>query len=446
MEFYAGTQIQKNLGNLNRSQWWKPEEIKEFQNKKVKHLIEHAYTNVPYYRHIFKQKNLLPHDITSVDDLQQLPFLTKDIIKKNFQDLIAKNFIKNSILDNTSGSTGEPLKYYNTNEAISIGWASTYRGWGWAGYELGDKRITFGFWRDYKTSDTSTMKNIKMMKRLRYSFERNLPFSTFNLNEGILKSYISNIIEYKPKFIRGYPSALTIFAKYIDINHIENIKPHAIITTAETLLPLQRRKIEEVFGCPVFDGYGCRDGGANAMECSEHFGYHICAEQCYLETIKTDENVCEGEQGEIVTTDFYNYAMPFIRYRTGDLGTLSDEKCSCGRGLPILKSIKGRLINLFVHSDGSYLSGLPLTDVFEHLEQIKNDTIRQYQVIQETRDRLLIKIIKGKNFSENNEKKIISEMKKHLGDRIIVIIEYVDNIPTTPGGKRHYVISYESKG
>ena len=103
------------------------------------------------------------------------------------------------------------------------------------------------------------------------------------------------------------------------------------------------------------------------------------------------------------------------------------------------------MINLVMHSDGSYLSGLPLTDVFEYLEQVKNDSIRQYQIIQQKKEDLLIKIIKGKNYSADSNQKIISEMKKHLGDTVDVTIEFVDDIPLTKGGKRLYVISHIPK-
>lgn len=445
MEQYSHTHIQKYYSELEKSQWLPAEKITELQNKKLRHLVEHAYANVPYYRRIFKQKNLLPQDIKSVDDLSKLPFLTKDIIRQNFQDLTARNLTKNAILNHTSGSTGQPLRYYITKDGISISWATGYRGWGWGGYEFGDKRATLGFWRDYDSAATSTSRNIPLLKRLRFTLERNLPLSTFNMTEGVLESYVSKIRNYNPKILRGYPSALSILAHYIEENKVKNIQPKAVFTTAETLFPHQKRKIEEIFQCPTFNHYGCRDGAANAMECEEHSGLHIGSEQCYIEVINNNKKADHSGLGEIISTDFHNYAMPFIRYRTGDCGILSDEECPCGRGLPLLQSIEGRLINVVVHSDGSYLTGLPLTDVFEHLEQIKNDTIRHYQVIQETKECLVIKIVKGKNYCQENDQKIISEMKKHLGETVVVSIEYVDDIPVTQGGKRNYVISHIPK-
>lgn len=441
MELYAGTPIQKNLTFFKKSQWYKQGEIDQLQNKKLRQLIDYAYTNIPYYHRIIKQNKLLPKDIRTVEDLQKLPFLTKDIIRKNFQDLIAKNHTKQAILNHTSGSSGEPLRYYISKESITIGWALEFRGWGWGGYELGDKRATLGFWRDYKTTATSADKNLSLIKRIRFALERNLTLSTLNMTEETMRLYVEQLERYNPKFLRGYPSALSILAQYIDENNMKTIRPNAVFSVAETLLPNQKKKIEETFGCPTFDHYGCRDGAANAMECEEHSGLHIGAEQCYIEVIKKDERADPLEMGEIISTDFHNYTMPFIRYRTGDCGTMSDEQCTCGRGLPLLRSVEGRIINQVLHSDGSYLSGLPLTDVFEYLEQTTNDTIKQYQVIQDMKDHLLIKIVKGKNYREFSERLITAEMKKHLGNSVVTTFEYLDQIPTTPGGKRLYIIS-----
>ena len=445
MEQYSHTTIQNYYAELQQSQWLPAEEITELQNKKLRHLVEHAYAHVPYYRRIFKQRNVLPGDIKSVDDLPKLPLLTKDIIRENFQDLTASNLTKNAMLNHTSGSTGQPLRYYITKDGISISWATGYRGWGWGGYAWGDKRATLGFWRDYDSAATSASRNISLLKRIRFTLERNLPLSTLNMTEEVLESYVSQISAYNPKILRGYPSAISILAHYIEDHNVKTIQPKAVFTTAETLLPHQKRKIEEIFQCPTFNHYGCRDGAANAMECEEHSGLHIASEQCYIEVINPKERADPGGLGEIISTDLHNYAMPFIRYRTGDCGILSDKKCPCGRGLPLLQSIEGRIINMVVHSDGSYLAGLPLTDVFEHLEQQKNDTIRHYQVIQETKEYLVIKIVKGKNYRQENDQKIIAEMKKHLGEPVVVSLEYVDDIPTTQSGKRNYVISHIPK-
>jgi len=145
MELSQGTKIQKYLKWLEKTQWWKPSEIKELQNKKLRALIRHAYENVPYYHKLFRKLNLKPDDIKREGDLQKLPILRKEDIRKNFSELLARDFMRwKPKLNATSGSTGEPLKYYITMDSISIGWASGFRAWGWEAYKLGDKYAMLG--------------------------------------------------------------------------------------------------------------------------------------------------------------------------------------------------------------------------------------------------------------------------------------------------------------
>ena len=135
LEFYSGTNIQQHLAALNKSQWWSKEQIEELQNKKLRALIHHAYNNVPYYHRIFSQLGIKPEDIKTKDDLKKIPVLTKEDIRKNLPDLIARNVPKSQMIEShSSGSTGEPLKYYIDKQSYSAGWAQTFRCWRWAGF------------------------------------------------------------------------------------------------------------------------------------------------------------------------------------------------------------------------------------------------------------------------------------------------------------------------
>ncbi|MFC1963382.1 hypothetical protein ACFLVL_02035 [Chloroflexota bacterium] len=138
-----GTKTLKYLREMEDTQWWSPEQLHELQNRKLRALIQHVYENVPYYHRIFEERRLNANDIQTVEDLQKLPILTKNDIRQNQSDLVAKDTSKRkSVLTTTSGSTGEPLAFYTDMDAISINWAGIFRGWEWAGYRLGDKRAT----------------------------------------------------------------------------------------------------------------------------------------------------------------------------------------------------------------------------------------------------------------------------------------------------------------
>jgi len=247
--------------------------------------------------------------------------------------------------------------------------------------------------------------------------------------------YIKKIRQFKPEFIRGYPSAMYVFAEHLKEARIDDIKPKAIFTTAEVLYPIQRKAIESQFGCRVFDGYGARDGGPNAMECSEHTGLHVSVEGVVIEFVEDNETVSFGESGRMLCTDLFNYAMPFIRYAVGDVGTPTKELCPCGRGLPLIKSIAGRTTDIIKLGNGTVLSGPAFTLLFKEFD------IEQYQIVQTAKNRLLIKIVRGINYTEKDTDYISNIIKSHAGQDVEVNIKLVDSIPAAKSGKRLFFIS-----
>ena len=425
MEFYKGTTIQKNLKFLNKSQWWKPEQLEELQNKKLRALIRHAYRNVPYYHRIFKENNLKPNDIKTKEDLVKLPLLTKSIIRKNLPDLLARNIPKSQFMEcHSSGSTGEPLKYYISKSSYSWGWAQTFRCWRWANYRLGDPYVKISL---------NPRKNL--MKKLQDRLMNCTYIYASDINENTINDFLNKIKKSKIKIIRGYASSMYVLAKYLE--NIENldIELDAIMTTGDNLFPHYRKAIETQFNCKVFDGYG-GESTPIAFECEEHQGYHLCDENVIVEFLRKDEYVSPGKLGEIVFTSLDNYAMPFIRYEINDIGVPSDEFCSCGRGLSVMKSIEGRDTDIVVTPDGRFLVVHFFTILFEYIEGVD-----QFQVIQDTVNKLKIKIVRNNKFRDNDLAYIKNEIKKHTGDGMSIKIEFVDSIPLTRSGKRRFVIS-----
>jgi phenylacetate-CoA ligase len=434
-DMVMGTSILKHLKFLEKSQWWSHEELKEYQNKKLKVLIRYAYENVPYYHREWKKLNLRPEDIKTVEDLRKIPIITKEDIRKNISDLKSNDFEKRKPkLSITSGSTGEPLKYYTTWNSWTAEWACSFRGWEFADYQYGDKQVVLG-------GSSIIPINISWKKKMRASLERNLLLSSYNMDRDMLKEYVKGIKNFNPKFIRGYPSAIYLLTKYLEEKNIELAQPVAIFTHSEKLIPFQRRVIENYFGNKVFDGYGCMDGGASAMECKEHDGYHISIERCVMEFVKDEDRVSAGERGEIVLTDLHNYAMPFIRYTPGDVGIYSDELCPCGRGLPLMKNIEGRTTDFMLRFNGTLIPALPLTDIFEDIELNSRGTFRRYQIIQETKEKIIVRIVKGPHFSQNAITEILRAVKGHLGKEIQIDIQFVDKIQYSKSGKEDFVRS-----
>jgi phenylacetate-CoA ligase len=206
--------------------------------------------------------------------------------------------------------------------------------------------------------------------------------------------------------------------------------------TSEKLYDHQREKIEQVFGCPVANGYGGRDAGFIAHECPAG-SMHITSEDIIVEIVDKQGNVLPiGESGEIVVTHLATRDFPFVRYRTGDVGILSLEACSCGRGLPVLKEIQGRSTDFVIAKNGTVIHGLALIYILRDLPGISS-----FKVTQETLDFVRVEIVKGSDYLPSNEQSIREVFKERLGVTVAVEFEYCNEIKPEKSGKFRYVIS-----
>ena len=418
-----------------KTQWQSFEWLISQQEKQLRNLINFAYENVPYYTKLFRQIGIKPSDIVTIKDLEKLPILTKQIIRQNWQDFIPKNIIKLEYLNNsTGGSTGEPFKYRISKEDYERGVALLYRGWGYAGYKLGDKvAILAG-------SSLVPTPKIKLKKRIQEFFLNFRHYSSFEMSEENLFRYFYDINKWRPDFIRGYASSIYLFAKFMrDANLKLEFVPKGIFTTAEKLFEKQRKLIEQVFGARVFDNYGLNDGGVSAYECEEHNGMHIDTERAILEVTDDNGKQIFDQKGKILATSLYNLALPFIRYDTGDLGIISSTNCSCGRKSLLLKEISGRIQEFILTPNKLKIHGEFFTHIFWEI-----DNVSQFQVIQDKIDEIIIKIVPYK-WSKMNEidvekiKKIIS----HKSSQLKITIEFVqeNQLQYTKGGKYKFIIN-----
>jgi len=420
-----GQSIKKHLDFLQKSQWWSKSDLKEYQNEKLIALIKHAYENVPYYNELFRKLKLHPNDIGNTDDLKKLPILTKEDIRDNFKNgkIIAQNIPKKElILSGSSGSTGEPLQYYITRNAHSFSIACGIRGWYWMGYRLGDKYVKISQY------DRSLFKKVQdILNRSKY-----LPAK--ELSEKYFDDIVRTINSFRPKIIRGYPDQMHFLAKYIQNNQICISSPVAITTTGNVLHKRARDIIEEQIGAPVFDSYSC-EGSANVSECPMHSCYHSSIEYAITEIISNDTEVEKGERGHFITTDLQNYAIPFIRYDTQDCLVKSKEQCSCGRNLLAIDKIEGRDSDILITPSGKFLITVQFDGYFQHEESVK-----QFQIIQERIDSIIIKLVVNKRLNSKEKEKFYNYWKDYIGADVSVEIHIVNDIPLTISGKRRYLI------
>lgn len=433
--------VATHVADLSRTQWLAPDAVRDMQEEKLRRLVHHAYHHVPYYRARMQALGLQPGAIRSLDDLSKLPFLTKDDIRQHLSfDILSDNHQKSEILRiTTSGSTGEPFVCYVDRVQLEFRWAATLRSQEWTGYRFGDR--TMRLW--HQTLGMSKAQILRERADAMASRRRFIP--AFEMNERNLADLCAQIAEYQPTLIDGYAESFNLIAAFLAARGGEPLKGlppgvlRGIISSAQSLPDESRRTIEAAFGCRVFDKYGSREFSGIAYECDAHQGHHIVAEGYIVEVLKDGRPALPGEVGEIVITDLNNHCLPFIRYRIGDLGEAMDpnQVCACGRGLPRIGRIEGRVQSIILGADGQYLPSA----FFMHLLKDYPHAFRHYQFVQETRESITWKIVRGERYTDETLNSVLAILQRYLGAGTRIEVEFVDNIPMVRTGKRLAVVS-----
>lgn len=415
---------------MEASQWLSTAEIKDHQIAELRTFLAKVQSQVPYFTDLFHQEGFNPLNVTQLSDLQSLPFMTKSVIRENTEQLKS---IKATSLSkfNTGGSSGEPLIFYIGKERVSHDVAAKWRATRWWNVDIGDKEIVL--WG----SPIELGKQDKI-KAIRDRLLRTELISAFNLTTETKNHILEKIQSRKPPMLFGYPSVYYLLAQYAqeqkrDMSHCG---VEVIFVTSERLYDHQRALIKKVFNAPVANGYGGRDAGFIAHECPEG-SLHITAEDIIVEIIDDNGQVLPaGESGEIVVTHLRTTEFPFIRYRTGDIGTLATEPCQCGRGLPVLANVEGRTTDFIIAADGTQMHGLALIYHVREVEGVKN-----FKIEQESRQKTILHLEVETSFQEAAQQQIIENFKKRLGQGVEIEVNITDRIPAEKSGKFRYVVS-----
>ena len=415
------------LYELRKNSRLEPSSLREKQNRKLRAVLKHAYEKVPFYHKKFRNAGIRLSDIKTVEDLHKVPITTKSEIQQvSFDELIAKNVNRKEYVKRmTSGSTGIPLTVVVDRSVIDFEnamWVRTY-------FENGMKP-----W--HKMVRITDPRNFKLRQDWyqRIGLMRTKFISIFDN----AKTQLSAIEEYEPDVIRGYASSVEILADAFKDNALLEKTP-LIFTSAELLDRRARDVINSAFGTELFDLYVSMEFGLMAWECDERLGYHINADGLVVEFVKNGELVAPGEEGVVVCTNLFNRVMPLIRYRIGDVGIASDEQCSCGRTLPLMKILEGRTGDYLVALDGRIIP--PIAFFPFPFEDVRG--INQFRVIQETRDKLLIVLAVGRNkLREQILEKAERNLKVLFGEGMRVEFQMVEEIVKDSHGKLRKIISH----
>lgn len=440
-DFFSGCEIIKRYKELNKTQWFSDHELQKYQEKKIRALITHVYHNVPFYRNLLKENHLKPSDFKTIADICKIPVIDKQIIKKspNYPEcMFSCNINKKKIIfGQTSGTTGIPLIHGKDQNARSFGVAAYLRGVEWMGLSLGDYKVSIN---PQSTPVVSSLSNFDKIKKQ----VSNFAFNQSDINELDLLTneigyYINKIQKKRPKHLHGIVSLVIIVAHYIQNNSIE-FPDLKVSTTSEVLEPIYRKYLNQVFNGQVFDQYGSSECNSIAFECVAHEGLHIASEHVLLECTKKSDQVtlpCDTE-GEAIITDLDNFFMPLIRYKNGDVIKLTSEKCSCGRKLPLIKQIKGRLADFLQFNDLKTVQQDYFFNLFDELGWYKKFDILTFQVIQISVRYIELNIVTKVIPSKNDINILINQIQEDFIG-INVNIKFVDSIPFEVSGKFRYI-------
>ena len=418
----------RDLHDLNDTQYWSLNRLREYQLDRIKKLLMHACQNSPFYKKRFEQCNFDPASFYNLDDLKILPPLKKNDLQNYLGDIVARNFKETEIhKDATGGSTGNHTPFYRDNKCLGLKKAIEYRCNQWAGWDIGDK-IAY-YWPAIQDFAPRKTWKSKIKNQLSY---RSIMLYSGRQDEEILEDHYRQLSLFKPKLVRTFPNPLSILARYIKETGKPSLYIPAIISVGEPLLNSHRQLFEQVFGSKVFNCYVSRECGNMACECGENPGLlHVNAEMVYIEPLE-EANGSDTGPVKFLVTDLTNYGMPFIRYQIEDLGIFGNETCTCGRGLPVFRMEAGRASDFLISpADGSRVSGCS----FLHHLIAEGPEVGQIQVIQDRVDHITLKIVKSAGFREEklfHFEKVISMIFK---GKMKYDIEYVTNIPREKSNK-----------
>jgi phenylacetate-CoA ligase len=419
-----GSRIQRRIRHLSAekppdlkdSQYWSLRQLEELQNRRLGKIISYAYKRIPGYRKKFDEAGIKPQDVRTKEDLWKVPTVNRDELQNN--DIFVNRKLVFCTLY-TGGSTGTALQYYDSVESYQVRRDAHLRGWSWNGY--------------------SPEKRLAVISSAQGVVEGE---NTINLAGDLttdnLEKNVEVLLQSKSQYLRGYASSLFILAKFLLDKGIQLKGIKSVNSISENLYDFQRTIMEEAFDCRVFEEYCCNDGGACAWECESHEGLHYYMERAIVEEV----------DGEMVVTDLWNRAMPFIRYRNGDSVEFLKGNCGCGRELPLIR-VRGRTNDILISRDGpvspSFLvhHGIGLRGP----DRGKNeffDEIRALQYIQKPGYILEVNVAPNSSFDSTSINRLHGKLSE-LMHGMDIRIHITDDIPVSRKGTRHFIINEDTE-
>lgn len=402
---------------------------RRLSEKRLLRAVRHAYENVPFYRRKYDEYGVNINSIQCADDLRKLPFITKDEVRTNYPDGIVASGVNidDCHCSATTGSTGRSLPFIYTKPTFAFYIATGFRMYTMIGYRPWHK--------------------VAYIKYTEIKYPRIGPFFRFTHIKSTIEvdEQIAQLRNAGADLIIGYASLIHEIARKVTPQDLKHIRPKFIGLNSELSTRDQRDFISTVFGCPVYDEYSTEETWMIASQCRA-YNYHIFTDNVWVEFLDPEGNeVKPGEMGEIVLTTTRSPAMPFIRYRIGDMGRYSNAPCPCGLGFPVLASFDGRADDGFILPSGKYVSSLKILNTFTMYIKKYLHLLEEFKVTQERKDLVKIKIIKGREYSNERLEELLSDIGRILDEPVALEVELVENINNGGGIKRKAIESLVNK-
>jgi phenylacetate-CoA ligase len=442
---------------LARTQFESQERLGLLQLQRLRRLLEYAGQYVPYYRRLFANIGFSPADLRSLGDLRQIPVLSRDDVVEHRLDLVDERlrpaaehadralrppgeprafgflFGGKLVRNTSSGSTGTPTVFYEDGSITAASWANELRLRSWFGISPGARES-----RMARISAENLKRNKKVLFRRWFWNQHLLP--GVSLTEADYARCAREIREFEPRVLWGFTSAAAGLARYLIENPgaVPKKLPELVITWAAPLYEHEEQVIREVFRCEISNVYGTRELGHMAARCPQG-GMHVNQESVYLETEESKESEAGNGPGELLATSLVPSPMPFIRYRTGDLGALSNAPCRCGRTLQVIREFTGRTGEVLITKDGRMISPNFWCRTF--MDPALGSAVKKFQVVYKSDTSLVIRIVRGASYTEKVETHLRNNIVRNLFGSARVNFEYPLNIKAQVSGKYQMVIN-----
>lgn len=425
----TGAPLLRAWAELEATQWMPEPVLRERQWRRLLDLITFAYEHNDFYHARLDACGLTPARLHTEKDLAEIPILSKEEIRSQGSRLISRGFdVRMLMKAKTGGSTGKPLELFFPEEVSQLRNASGRRHKRWSGWEVGEP--VGAVWGNPPHATTP-------WKRLRQWMLSPIVYvDTMSITTQSVVQFARDWVAVRPTLLFGHAHSVYILATMVQDLGIDAIRPTGIITSSMMLLPHERALIEHVFDVKVCDTYGCEEVGLIASECERHEGLHVNTDQLWVEVLREDGSPAgPAERGLVVITDLLNRAMPLIRYRVEDLAETAERPCSCGRGLPMLRAVCGRVADFLKRRDGSRVAGVSLIE--NSLTKIPG--IDQMQIVQEAIGEIRLRIVASHTFTPAHRQELIGYFEEVFpGARVEV--EQLASIAPEPNGKYRFSI------